>query len=521
MKMAMAENTSGKKRLRILLIELAALVSIGYALALAGDLFIFILYFQLAFLFFVIFTIKIIFRDYLVLGFFMVFVTFFILEKTWLWAAFGILFIVLFVGRSLIKARRRRMIFIVSAMMTVAAIYLLFIFLPSPRFHPLPDQSAKLERLQSLPYAATVAHDKNESKEGVAGYDRTLSAEGLNLYNSYYKPEADLLDMSGKRLHVWRPPGSPPHWHCVTACSNGDILVCAEDESLMRLDWESRVLWKKDMRAHHDITIAPNEDIYTLTSREEIVFMRGLPIAIINDYIVRLSPDGAIKKEISLFGLMKSQIPAANIFKIYSHMIYPKEYLWRIIKQKRTHRFLLRRMTPFDVFHNNSVSLIDRNLEGIYKKGNILVCANALDLIGIVDIESQKLGWTWGPGNLDKPHNPTLLENGHILIFDNGTRRGYSRLVELDPRQDEIVWEYHPLDPESFFTDWGGSAQRLPNGNTLVTETSQGRVFEITQGKEIVWEFFNPDKGEAGRRATIYRLTRITDPRLQSVLMGK
>jgi ribosomal protein L15E len=37
-------------------------------------------------------------------------------------------------------------------------------------------------------------------------------------------------------------------------------------------------------------------------------------------------------------------------------------------------------------------------------------------------------------------------------------------------------------------------------------------VFEITPDEQIVWEFFNPDRGKDGKRATIYRMTRITDP---------
>ena len=37
-----------------------------------------------------------------------------------------------------------------------------------------------------------------------------------------------------------------------------------------------------------------------------------------------------------------------------------------------------------------------------------------------------------------------------------------------------------------------GNAQRLPNGNTLVCESSYGRFFEVTQEGEIVWEYVNP-----------------------------
>jgi len=42
---------------------------------------------------------------------------------------------------------------------------------------------------------------------------------------------------------------------------------------------------------------------------------------------------------------------------------------------------------------------------------------------------------------LDGQHQPTMLPNGHIMVYDNGTRRGYSRVIELDPLSAEIVWE--------------------------------------------------------------------------------
>ena len=39
-------------------------------------------------------------------------------------------------------------------------------------------------------------------------------------------------------------------------------------------------------------------------------------------------------------------------------------------------------------------------------------------------------------------HAPTPLPNGNLLIFDNGTLRGYSRVIELNPLTEEIAWEY-------------------------------------------------------------------------------
>ena len=64
----------------------------------------------------------------------------------------------------------------------------------------------------------------------------------------------------------------------------------------------------------------------------------------------------------------------------------------------------------------------------------------------------------------------------------------------------EITWQYTPLeagfflfsDASKFYSSYISSAQRLPNGNTLITEGSDGRLIEVTPDHEIVWEFINP-----------------------------
>ena len=37
-----------------------------------------------------------------------------------------------------------------------------------------------------------------------------------------------------------------------------------------------------------------------------------------------------------------------------------------------------------------------------------------------------------------------------------------------------------------------GSADRLPNGNTLICEAAKGHLFEVTPDKKVVWEYINP-----------------------------
>ncbi len=126
---------------------------------------------------------------------------------------------------------------------------------------------------------------------------------------------------------------------------------------------------------------------------------------------------------------------------------------------------------------------------------DLLVSFRRIDVVAIADKESSKLKWKWGRGEISHQHNPTYLDNGHVLIFDNGAYGSgiqRSKVVEIDPDTNEIVWSYEGGPPMSFYSFHISSAERLPNGNTLIYEGAHGRIFEVTPAKEIVWEYINP-----------------------------
>ena len=78
-----------------------------------------------------------------------------------------------------------------------------------------------------------------------------------------------------------------------------------------------------------------------------------------------------------------------------------------------------------------------------------------IDTVAIVDQATGEFKWKWGRGILSHQHHATYLENGHVLIFDNGPhRRGpaYSQVVEVDPETNEIVWDYKGDPTMSFFS---------------------------------------------------------------------
>jgi hypothetical protein len=54
------------------------------------------------------------------------------------------------------------------------------------------------------------------------------------------------------------------------------------------------------------------------------------------------------------------------------------------------------------------------------------------------------------------------------------------------------VWTYTAPDKHGFYSAFISGAQRLKNGNTLVTSGAKGRFFEVTPDSKIVWEYWNP-----------------------------
>ena len=113
------------------------------------------------------------------------------------------------------------------------------------------------------------------------------------------------------------------------------------------------------------------------------------------------------------------------------------------------------------------------------------------------------------------------LGGGHFLVFDNGAPSGYptvsrsfSRVIEIDPVDDSIPFEYNATNSGatqlwSMYSHFKGTAQRLANDNTLIVEGSSGRIFEIDPTGEIVWEFVNP--ADTGGN-DIYRAFRVPLP---------
>ena len=198
----------------------------------------------------------------------------------------------------------------------------------------------------------------------------------------------------------------------------------------------------------------------------------------------------------------------------------------------------------FDWLHINSAHFVGPNRwfdqgDMRFAPNNVIISSREASLLAIVGRDG-KIVWRLGPDFSESKelrairqiigqHHAHIIPKGlpgagNLLVFDNGGSSGYgfaspiapdgvgafarstSRVVEINPVTLELVWSY--TNPRFFSTNIS-SAQRLPNGNTLITAGAGGRMFEVTTEGAIVWEYMYPLFGGANASNAVYRAYRI------------
>jgi len=356
----------------------------------------------------------------------------------------------------------------------------------------------------SLPYLFTV-NTTSKVPGGVTLYDENLSYPGLNLF-TYYEDGAYLVDMRGRIVYNWSYNPESPYaslmlagglnnsWETVRLGRDGSLYVLeytAQNMSVARLDWDSNPVWINKGEYHHDVDVSAEGAVVALKNRVRNVTRGGGQYSIVDNDVVVFTPDGTVLRSLSVYDLLGDRLSDAEFLRLYESV--PR--------------------TPYpDILHSNTVSFIEED-RPYWRKGNLLVCVRNLNTVFIVDAAKGKVVWSWGPGFLDLPHKPVVLEDGNILVLDNGASSNRSRVVEYDPVRNETVWVY-----DAFYTQIRGGVQKLPNGNVLITESQEGRAFEVTVDGRTVWEYYAPLK-ESGERYVIYRMSRITPEQLSEMTL--
>ena len=388
------------------------------------------------------------------------------------------------------------------------------------------DWESRLEMLRSVSYISLSETIVDDGDSGVVFYNAEKAYNGYNLYCTRRSGEAFLLDMEGREVHRWmlKESGGSGSYHHVEMLPDGDLIAIIEHKKLFRINWNSELIWKRRLKAHHDVTQAADSSFYVVA--RELKDYKEYRVYFAT--ILHVSADGEEMDKWSTYdhlAELKDVLDSRSFLETILDSIdagrVPAGKTSASVK-KAVKRRSGKVVPKVDHFHMNTIELLPATpwgeTDSRFQEGNLLICFRNVNQIAVLEKGTYRVLWAWGEGELEWPHHPTMLPSGHILIFDNGVEHKRSRVIELDPSTGKIVWEYVASPPGDFFTSGGGSAQRLANGNTLVCETNKGRVFEVTSQGEVVWVWLNPATRK-DRRETVYRMMRLprslVDPLLE------
>jgi hypothetical protein len=366
--------------------------------------------------------------------------------------------------------------------------------------------------------------------------DKTYDGYTLCMYGTGSR--GVLVNMRGEVVHRWHVPfhevwADPPHlrgriddasvyFNDGHIYPNGDLLVLLEGPAdfsvggsgnptngygLARLDKDSRVLWKYARNTHHDVDVGEDGTVYAITNEVVTKVPPGLeyiPTPCMVDYVDIISPEGKELKRIPLLEALNDS-PYAPLLCMLERpspkggVMPPGAMATALFDDPRRR----------DVLHTNAVKVLSRALAPafpLFKPGQLLVSLRHLDALAVLDPESGKVVWA-ARGPWRAQHDPSFLDNGRLLLFDNvGSPRG-SRVLEYEPRTQAFPWAYPGASGKPFFSQIRGMCQRLANGNTLIVSSVNGEAFEVTPDQEVVWSC-------SSGGVTLYRARRYSPEQL-------
>jgi len=316
---------------------------------------------------------------------------------------------------------------------------------------------------------------------GVTLYNPAKVQKGYTLFSPLEMKKVWLIDMRGRFAHHWEMPYVPGlHGEFLP---NGNLLYAGRDPKsplaqlfgcggvLMEVDWDGNLVWKyEDPYLHHTFCRMANGNTMVLKWVEVPKDMAakvkgGIPGTELDgvmwtDSFQEITPSGKVIWE----------------WKAYEHLDPEKDVFCPLCARNEW---------------------TSANALKVLPNGDILTSFRRTNTVAIIDKQSGNIKWKWGYGIVAHQHDPTLLENGNILLFDNGFHpygltQGISQVLEVNPDTSEIVWSYRDDPTGDIYCPKMGSCQRLDYANTMICLGDWGRIFEIKKNGEVIWDYESP-----------------------------
>lgn len=340
----------------------------------------------------------------------------------------------------------------------------------------------------------------SQTKPNLKIFDDSKVCDGYILYMD--KGKCQLMDRNGNTL--FNIPGS-----LIAIFNNKEAMTVHVDNHLIVYNKDLNELWRTNTYVRNELTVAPNDNILLLSEEYDSINHNNIRF----DKILCFDSSGKELFKWSTFDqrgyLMSYMMKDKSIFhhKIKGSLdpdsVFVKMAPALAMDNSRTREF----------FHMNSIQVIPENESGkkdtIFKKGNILLsfCNYSKvysSFIAIVDPVNFKILWHYVQKDKRPMHTPTMLSTGHILLYANSWYLKPSIIEEIDPLTNKVVWKYTEKFSKARTFGIYGSCQRLPNGNTLISNRD-GYIYEVTNDKKIVWKWCINEKQKAVYQLAIYR----------------
>lgn len=360
-----------------------------------------------------------------------------------------------------------------------------------------------------------------------------LCGEVVHSWECGYMPgQAVYLLEDGRLLHTANP-GRTSHTSMSAGGEGGIVQLFSFDGEL---EW-SYELYNSDYRLHHDVEMLPNGNILAIawehkTASEAVEAGRN-PASIDSelwpDAILELDPTKGEGEEI------------VWEWHIWDHLIQDYDATKENYGTVADHPELMdlnyyQNRESEDWVHTNAVDYneeLNQIALSLHNMGEIII----IEHTETSEIAAGHTGGQYGMGGdiLYRWGNPRVYDagdandqyffgqhdvnwiedgypgEGNLLVFNNGLGRKdgeYSSVDEIVTPITEsgtyslnageafgpttTAWTYLEDPPENFYSANISGAQRLKNGNTLICEGANGRIFEVTDDGEMVWEYINP-----------------------------
>ena len=320
-----------------------------------------------------------------------------------------------------------------------------------------------------------------DPRTGVVRYEKTRVSEGFTLFTTLGKTTTRLIDMDGEVVQEWELPNEPGNYAYLL--ENGNLLAAVRTEEgpeglpakggrLMEIDWSGNLVWEYiDHAQHHDFRRCANGNTVYLGWE------------LLDEELQKKVPGGVVGQE--------------HPDGIYGDYIREVDHKGNVIWEWHAAKELNMAEFPLDpTVHRKEYA--HANTIFPCENGDYIINWRFNNTMLRIDRETREVVWHLTEPAYGQHHDVQELKNKNILFFANGTdvhvhgSKTGSAVIELDPKINGEVWRYEGYPRRSFMSWFISGCQRLDNGNTLICEGLWGRIFEVTQDCEIVWEYVSP-----------------------------